>query len=245
MFILSCILGILTCIPLANGRDICGQCLCVPDTHDVKILLCEGPHVYTFPSLPIRIKNTIREILIIHTLIRCMYPPREGEFPLLKDFGERDNELWQCTCLSQWIITYPNTTFQSSCQYTSTIPPTLLSSTQSHNSSKNITTPTLHSQTFTTQSSIIPQNVTSVYHNSTSSTVKFGVSALSLSVVGLITIFIIVISILVRMHCLKRKGRCGIRTNRLVPLSFTNPIYRGCEIELSENVGGVSGVNEL
>ena len=70
------------CITLINGKDLCGDCSCYPDTHDAKVLLCEGINVYTFPSLPIRIKNTITEILIINTMIGCIYPGREGEYPV-------------------------------------------------------------------------------------------------------------------------------------------------------------------
>ena len=228
------------------SAGVCGECRCIPDPIEPTFLLCEGLHVFDFPILPSSIKDKIEEIFIINTVILCLPSVSPGEFPKLGKFGERDNEFMDCVCLKRWIDIYQDTIFETSCQYDTT----MITSTSYHSSQKTtplkISTSETHppsmdySIVITTELPIISPNVTSP-HNSTTitDTDTSTIISISLGVGGFITIFIIVISVVMSVYRAKK------RTNQLRDMTFRNPIYRGCEYELREVMGGAIEEEEV
>ena len=242
-----CIL-VMICLSIESvSSNLCGECQCYPDTKEARVLLCEGLHVFEFPTLPMSIKNELEDILIINTMIRCLPSVSEDEFPNLNEFGERNNEFFDCECLKGWIDVYQDTIFQTSCRYTSIVS-TLSSFVTRQKTSPSYTSSTTqdlvtedYSNIVTSDLSIGFPNVTFPYDNSTTttSTDTSLLISICLAVGGLITIFIIVISVVLSVYRAKK------RANQLRDISFRNPIYRGCEYELRDFVGGAIDEEEV
>ena len=101
---LNCVI-LLLCVsnaPVVNAS--CEPCVCLPNAWEAKYMYCEGTDVTAYPALVEEIKGDLEAISIYNTFIICL-PPISGpsEYPRLRSFSEKENVLWQCDCLGNWI----------------------------------------------------------------------------------------------------------------------------------------------
>lgn len=98
---------------VSGHSTVCHPCYCFPPDESPTLLVCQDYTITELPSLPSFTASTIKQILILGTLISCPQDPEQ--FTQLQQFEEANNEVFNCTCLQVWRYIHPNVDYVTDC----------------------------------------------------------------------------------------------------------------------------------
>ena len=124
------------CLSMYNP---CFPCDCHPKPPaQADLLNCNG--VSFFPYLESSVSYSIREVIVGHSRIQCL--PNPDDYLRLSVFLEEDNISFNCSCLRQWYLAWPNVKYYTNCSLsgslTTNTPPTSKSNLTSPPSSISV-----------------------------------------------------------------------------------------------------------
>ena len=214
-----------------NGSDpVCFPCVCWPSyPQKIRLISCDG--AFAFPFLDSVTAFDVREIIIRHSTFDCL--PNPDSYLNLAVFLEEDNVGLNCSCVHQWVKTWPTAQFYTECEFnhetTSSTPQTPVTSANNQPSSAPATTSEFSSHV-TSEAPTDSIFATTIENNSTNWEGRLKQHSHVVVIAGVSSALVLLIIIIVVLRVRKRlQRRRSLGRHSLLSYSMNsivNPIYR-------------------